>query len=175
MRYEFTPEDIDWFWSKVDRTDADGCWPWRGGTNVNGYGIFYFRRGWSRKLTFPRMAHRISYAINVADVPAGLNVLHRCDNPPCCNPGHLYPGTQRDNVADMIERGRQDFSTLRRPGATHNKAKLTEDDVRAIRERYRPRSRGDDPGSSKALALCYGVGQKTIRNVARRETWKECE
>lgn len=78
--------------------DPDECWPWRGGRNSDGYGVF--RAG--RRLL---LAHRIAYAL-AHGAPGRRVVRHECDNPSCVNPAHLLAGTQRDNVRDMIARGR---------------------------------------------------------------------
>jgi len=85
-----------------------GCWLWCGEVNPKGYGrvtlVLNGRtgRGAARRL----MAHRLSYEQHKGPIPAGLLVLHRCDNPPCVNPGHLFVGTARDNLHDMIRKGR---------------------------------------------------------------------
>lgn len=87
------------FWAKVAVLDPPGtCWPWRGGCDRAGYGWFIYRSKQYR-------AHRLAFQFANAD-PGDLHVLHRCDNPPCCNPAHLFLGTQADNNADMMAKGR---------------------------------------------------------------------
>lgn len=83
----------------VDKKGPDECWPWKRGRNKKGYG--YFRR--NKKFI---LAHREALKRNGVDVPDELDVLHSCDNPPCCNPAHLRVGTQQDNNQDMVDRGR---------------------------------------------------------------------
>lgn len=84
------------FWDFVDKTQGrTACWSWTGPRNRSGYGA------WSREL-----AHRAAYRLTHGAVPDGLYVCHRCDNPPCVNPAHLYAGTPKDNVHDMFARGR---------------------------------------------------------------------
>ena len=79
------------------------CWEWTGTLDQNGYGRLGVRRdGWPRNPT----AHRLSYDLYRGEIPSGIFVLHRCDNPPCCNPSHLFLGTQADNIHDMLSKGR---------------------------------------------------------------------
>ena len=85
--------------SQVSRRQGSGCWVWTGCTNKDGYGKIW-HRGKHHQI------HRLSYWLHFGEIPEGLNVLHRCDNPPCCNPDHLYLGSQRRNVRDREERGR---------------------------------------------------------------------
>lgn len=88
------------FWSHVDRSAGlFECWTWTAFRHPFGYGKVKWH-GVSRD------AHRVAYEIAVGLIPAGLNVCHRCDNPPCCNPAHLFLGTQHENVLDMVAKGR---------------------------------------------------------------------
>lgn len=88
------------FWSKVSKTNE--CWVWTGAINDNGYGYLAFKN--------PRrniLAHRISWEIHHGSIRGGLRILHRCDNPPCVRPEHLFKGTDLDNVRDCISKGRR--------------------------------------------------------------------
>lgn len=95
------------FWSKVDRRAADECWPWLGHRNHRGYGRFTRRFGSgtskSRHVPAARMAWELTH---LQEFPVGHHACHRCDNPPCCNPAHVFPGTDRDNMRDCVAKGR---------------------------------------------------------------------
>jgi len=86
-------------WNKVAKTSPDECWPWKAYRNGCGYGTIQCD---GRSL----LAHRVVYELTVGPIPPGMNVLHSCDNPACCNPDHLWTGTQADNIADMYAKGR---------------------------------------------------------------------
>lgn len=129
---------------------AGGCWEWQGATAGRGYGVFYFQgRRWS--------AHRASYTVHKGKVPLGLGVRHSCDNPPCWNPAHLSLGTGQQNVDDKVARYRH------RPGEQHPMAKLTADQVRAIRVSGERGVR---------LAERYGVSPATVTLIRKRKTWR---
>jgi hypothetical protein len=130
------------FWRKVDTSGGpDACWPWMGGRKAKGYGNFFLRR--EQADTGTRMvfvnAHKFAYLEKNGAIPDGLVVRHTCDNPPCCNPKHLIPGTPRQNTADGIGKGR--ITIHARGTADRRKSglliaaklrKLTDDDVRSI-------------------------------------------
>src|SRR5882672_10379584 len=91
------------FWRKVDKRPF-GCWVWTAWKNSKGYGNFNIgERKWK--------AHRLSYTFFYGPIPDGLLVLHRCDNPSCVNPDHLFLGTARDNFQDAISKKRLPFTT----------------------------------------------------------------
>ena len=88
------------FWSKVDKSDLEGCWIWTAGCFKQGYGAFSL----NGKAYY---AHRVAYRLTQGSIPTSLQVCHTCDNPPCCNPDHLFLGTQLTNMQDMALKGRQ--------------------------------------------------------------------
>ncbi len=145
---------LERFLSRVDqRPDSEGgCWLWIGGRWNHGYG--YFKIG-----DIMLSAHRLSYELFVATIPAAHVVCHRCDTPLCVNPDHLWTGTQGENIADCVGKGR---STA---GERNAGAVLTDRDVRDIRVR---RANGE---GRKALAGAYGVSGRQITAICKREAW----
>lgn len=135
-------EVIERFWANVDT--SGGCWGWRGATDEFGYGTIGGRRG-----TYARRAHRLSYELHVGQHPGDLVVCHRCDNPPCVRPSHLFLGTRKDNNDDRHHKGRD----AKQYGADHPRAKLTAEQVVQIRVS------GDD---ALTLAVRYGVSRSAI-------------
>lgn len=149
------PKDIARFWKKVDKAPGFGpegdCWRWIGATTVFGYGTI----GIGYKLY---SASRISYLIHNSELP-DLFVLHKCDNPPCTNPAHLFIGSVGDNAADCATKKRN----VRR--ALHPMSKLTEDQVIEIKRR---RASGE---KLKSIADDYDVKFQSISKIARGSRW----
>jgi hypothetical protein len=149
------------FWSKVDRSASTACWLWGDSVDRHGYGQYHvYGRRWA--------AHRFSWTISVGKIPDGIRVLHRCDNPPCVRPDHLFLGTPADNSADMVQkqRARQGVPT---PGEQHPNAKLTTAQVKAIRAR---RAAGEGP---KSIAKDFGIRPASVGNIAARRAWRHVE
>jgi HNH endonuclease len=145
------------FWAKVVRpADGDGCWGWRGCT-VKKYG--YIQKG--RRGEGRIYAHRVSWMLHNGPVPHGFQVLHRCDNPPCSNPLHLFLGTPKDNSIDMSLKGRSGAPK----GNAHPRRKLDSSQVLEIRKRY-----GTE--TNKKLAVEFGVCAPQICLIGNRKSWR---
>jgi hypothetical protein len=157
-------EVIERFWNKVEKTDS--CWTWQGAKTRGGYGMFPTAK--NHKLYDNYYVHRISYYLANGDFDARLRVCHRCDNPSCVNPDHLFLGTQSENMRDMFSKGRDNVQAKIVRGEKHGQSKLNWDIVRAIRKEY-----AEGNISQGKLAKRYGVNQTTIRDVVLNKNWKE--
>lgn len=175
--HKYTPEEfVAAFWSRVDKSPGLGpegeCWPWTGTRNQNGYGVVTVDGTRQR-------AHRVAWAITNGPIPEGLHACHHCDNPPCCNPAHLFLGTPGDNMADMNAKGRHapgtttgDRNGMRArpdsvPRGSHNgSAKLTEADIPEIRAALARRE------LQSVVARRYGVSEPTIARIRKGENWR---
>lgn len=135
--------------------DKSVCWGWGAGVTTSGYG----KIGFSGKVL---TAHRVTYAHFRGTIPKGMHVLHKCDNRRCCNPAHLYIGTNADNMRDKVERNR----CVGLKGEQNGSAILTENDVRAILKRL---SNGE---SCVAIAASYGVSGVLISAIRTGKSWK---
>jgi hypothetical protein len=132
----------------------EGCWGWRGYVMPNGYTQASIR---SRH----EYGHRLAYRLHKGPIPAGLLVMHSCDNRGCVNPDHLVAGTQRDNIADMDAKGRGRRPVLR--GEANGHAKLTDAQVVEVRARAAAGERQTDIGAS------LGIRQSHVSRLVRRE------
>lgn len=143
---------------KIAFAGPNDCWLWKAGKYRRGYGMAYERGS-------TRQAHREAYqSVHGFGSADGLLVMHKCDVPACVNPKHLRLGTPADNMADKVAKGRQSKPR----GEQNPNAKLTNDDVMAIRKTYAPRDRNS---GGDALAEAYGVSASVISNIIHRRTW----
>ena len=151
-----TPEK---FWSLVNIGEAKSCWNWHGGSfHRFGYGLYWYQ---GKNQT----AHRLAYSFSKGSIPDGLEVLHDCDNPRCCNPNHLFPGTALDNNRQRSEHGR---NTDKR-GSNHHLSKLADADIIHIR-------RLSQVGySQKQLVKLFDVSQSAISRIVNSQRWSHIE
>ena len=143
------------FFKWTDVKGPNECWPWKGSIKNGWHGQWRARDG-SIELT-----HRAAWRLMKGPIPCGMFVLHKCDNPPCVNPTHLFLGTQSDNLKDMWAKGRGRPGVSR--GENHGNAKLTADLVRDIRT---------SKESGVEMARRLGLSKTTIFDIRKRRSWK---
>lgn len=146
------------FWRHVNKAEPDKCWEWTAFRSKKGYGRLQSidSNGGSSA------AHRFSYELHNGPIPDGLIVMHKCDNPPCCNPSHLQVGTHKENTHDMMRKGRGNWVGSK--GSKNGNSILTEEIVLEIKY-------GKEMGS--VLAKRHGVSQSTISAIRKGRIWKE--
>lgn len=173
--------DMARFWRFVDKNGPNGCWLWEGFKDSEGYGRFWMGKFFMEitnggRLKNTKRAPVASYMMLKGSIPKGKFVCHKCDNPPCVNPAHLWLGTAKENTGDMYQKGRAAtgdrngsrlYPERLRRGEAATISKLTEDDVRAIRKlwTYRKITLHD-------LADIYGVCFTAVHKIVKRHTWK---
>lgn len=164
-RIRSTPElSEERFWAKVDKRTDEECWNWMGFKTKAGYGQLTV----CQQLLY---AHRFSWELKNGKVPEGRYLCHKCDNPSCVNPEHLYAGTQKDNMKDMSIRKR--FShpeTTLAHGARNGNAKLTEEEVRKIRNEYVPYK-----VTQRRLAEKFNISEATVKKIIAGKLWKRAQ
>jgi hypothetical protein len=153
QRPRMTYLDPDYFWSFVCKGDDNGCWEWTGQLDRHGYGHI----GVSGRSV---LTHRHAWALTHGPISDGMFCLHHCDNPPCVRPDHLFLGTQRDNIADMVAKRRQ------QRGESNGGAVLTEDGVRDIRRRAQM---GE---THTAIAASIGMSRAAVSLIAEGKRWR---
>lgn len=173
------------FWEKVNKGTPEECWNWTAAKRPDGYGNFSISHG------IFVAAHRFAYELAYGPIPEGLLVCHKCNNPSCCNPAHLYAGSQLDNMNDAKRSGRtatDDKNGSRTHpesyprgdkswphlhpelvlrGSKHKTAKLTEAAVLEIRKLY-----AIGAASGVELSQRFGVSRANISLIVNRKAWK---
>lgn len=159
---DYTSKDIARFWSKINKhgsipthcPELGNCWEWNAGLFA-GYGAFSHH-------SKSRYAHRTSWELAFGEIPERLFVCHKCDNPLCVNPAHLFLGTAKDNTQDMVKKGRKPVVRRRR--------KLTDDQMNDIRSRYGTWLTPNLRISLSYLAKEYGVSPSAIMYIVKNKT-----
>jgi hypothetical protein len=137
--------------SRVIRDAATECWNWQGARAIGGYGsIRHNRHNW--------MVHRVSWIHHYGVVPDNIMVLHHCDNPSCCNPAHLFLGTNDDNMKDMARKGRANRPFGEKNGRTH----LTAEMVMKIMK---------DNRLQREIAVDYGIARSSVSRIKLGKPW----
>jgi hypothetical protein len=156
MAKEYGKKPIqDRFMAKVSvPNDPNACWKWKGVPDKKGYGFIWVN-------SKNALAHRLSYKLFCGEIAKGMCVCHKCDNPGCVNPKHLFLGTQKENMADMIQKGRSNKAK----GSKNGRAKLKEDDIQEIRKMI------DSELTLTQIAKQFNVSQWTISRIKRGNNW----
>ncbi len=145
--------DKERFWSKVDIRSEEECWEWKDALNSKGYGHLSIGGRSGKDI----LSHRIAKTLSMGtEIPDGLLVMHVCDNPPCCNPGHLDLGTNQDNLTDMVNKGRA--------ATSFGNAKIDWDVVDTIRQ---------SSLTGKELSEQLNIPKSSISEIKNHKTWKE--
>ena len=149
---------LERFWGKVKKTET--CWFWMGSKmRDTRYGQFAIRvPTWRGGASRPEQTHRLAYEFAHGPIPKGMVIMHTCDVPICVNPDHLRVGTQADNIADKLSKGRH-----------HWGHKLSPQEIRSIRNDYGGRLRQED------IAKRYGISRALVSLIGRRKIWVDIE
>ena len=142
--------DVERLRHYLDMSNPNACWEWQGFRDKGGYGRVSGDRGASR------VASRVAHQVWIGAIPEGMLVCHTCDNPPCCNPAHLFIGTPGANTRDMLTKRRGSH------GERHHWHKLTDDQVHTIRYL------SDNGAQQRPIAKLIGCSQAQVSNIVRR-------
>lgn len=177
-------KDTSRFWEKVEVLGEDDCWEWKASKVRGGYGQFWIH-GEQVK------SHRVAWIITNGQIPLGMLACHKCDNPGCCNPNHLFMGSHKDNAVDKVKKGRA--ATGDKNGARIKPEKLARGDRNGSRLHPERLVRGESHASAvfdaqtvrlirfvygnggythKMLSGIFNVRPSTIHTIVNRKTWK---
>ncbi len=159
----FNSTAISRFWAKVNkdgpipvhRPELGPCWLWTAGLFSNRYGAFQYEGKTMR-------AHKVSWFLAGKEIPDGLLLMHKCDNKQCVNDNHLEPGTQLQNIHDMLDKGRENYAS----GENHGHSTFTGEEVDDMRRRYRA---GE---TQYAIADYFNTSQSVVSPIVRGKSWK---
>ncbi|MBU1621785.1 MAG: HNH endonuclease [Gammaproteobacteria bacterium] len=143
----YSINDVERFWFKVDIKSDEECWPWKAGKFSSGYGEIKIK-GKNLK------AHRVAWELLNGEIPEGKQCLHNCDNRSCCNPSHLYIGTQSDNNLDIQHRN---------SGHSGRLSKFKTEGVLEIRRMHK------EGYSAYEIAVKFNSGERHIRKICKGE------
>lgn len=139
-----------------------GCWNWQKAKTPHGYGVLRL----DGNLEY---AHRYYYKLAYGEIEEGMHICHKCDNPSCVNPEHLFAGTRSDNLSDCVNKGRHVSVFRNLEGVKNNQSKMTPDKVSEIRQLAKAGV------SQRKIARQFGIAQSTAGAIIRRETWKHVD
>lgn len=155
--FEFQESTKKHFWSRVAITDLFSCWEWTGPKIKHGYGRTSFEHE-------NMLAHRMAWIVTFGKIPEGMDVCHKCDNPSCCNPAHLFIGSHYDNMRDMVKKGR--CHPPDNKGENNGMSKLNKDQVVTIRLLHKT-------GASRIeLAQKFKVTKSCIDLIVNEIRWR---
>lgn len=146
------------FWDKVAIGNIEDCWEWKNGKDKDGYGKVCINYKHTR-------SHRVAYTLTYGKIEGGLWVLHKCDNPPCCNPRHLFLGTPKDNAVDRALKGHN----KEQEGKKNKMSKLEDTKIVEIRKLVK------NGLSTYKVGKMFGVSQQTISSICCYKLWKHIE
>lgn len=142
----------------VVKNEESGCWEWKRSSDGWGYGKISIQHKLEK-------VHRVMFSLANGPIPTGMCVCHKCDNPPCCNPDHLFLGTHADNRRDMIQKGRLSDQS----GTLNSQAKINDNIAREIRSLYA------NGVMQKLIAEKYGISTGIVNRVVLRRNWKNIQ
>lgn len=148
------------FLEKVQKTEK--CWFWTGFKNKNGYGYFSIPTGVQGGIS--AKAHRVSFELFKGPIPKGLYVCHKCDNPSCVNPDHLFVGTNQENIQDSINKNRHKVPSL--AGENHGRAILKAADIEKIR------ALAETGLSQREMGIKFNISRSHIGAIINKKYWK---